>query len=594
MIAFTAPWALAGLVAAAVPILLHLLSRREPPTVEFPAVRYLSETARIHQRRLTLQPWLLLVLRTLLIITLVLAAAGPVWPRAGARGHAPAALVLVLDNSPSAGATVGGVPVLDRLRQAARAVLRQASGGDALWLVTADGAARRGPPELLLAMVDSLEVAWQRLDLGQAVGLGRRILEGEARPGEVMVLSDLQASAVTAAGGAGPLTVIRPEEPPPSNAGVARVELGPQPWTSRSGQVLVAVSAADSADVPLSASLGERAPRQALAAAGRPVGLGLAAGSPGWHEVRIELAPDELRADDRWTGVIRVAPPARVRWDPRDRYLAAASEVLAEGGRILAGADVTLGQLGAGPSIVAPPEDPAQVGALNRALAARGVAWRFGPRLSQATVTDSSDLLRRHPVRVRHRLEPRGGDGDEVLATAGGEPWVVRSGPVVLVGSRFDADWTALPLGADFLPFVDALVHRVAAGDLASVTGFPGEQVVLPDRVDRLLTAGGRVPVEGGAAWVPSSPGVSYLLRGRDTVGVLVVNLDPRESLLARLDDAAVRTIWPGSRVAPVEDAGRLAFAAAGLGDLRGPLLWLALVLGLTEAGLAGRRWRGQ
>jgi len=38
---FLHPWALAGLLAAAVPILLHLIQRREPPTVMFPAVRYL-------------------------------------------------------------------------------------------------------------------------------------------------------------------------------------------------------------------------------------------------------------------------------------------------------------------------------------------------------------------------------------------------------------------------------------------------------------------------------------------------------------------------------------------------------------------------
>ena len=36
MIGFLHPWALAGLAAAAIPVLLHLLARREPPTVVFP------------------------------------------------------------------------------------------------------------------------------------------------------------------------------------------------------------------------------------------------------------------------------------------------------------------------------------------------------------------------------------------------------------------------------------------------------------------------------------------------------------------------------------------------------------------------------
>ena len=90
MIGFLHPWALVGLVAAAIPILLHLLARREPPTVVFPAVRYLITTTREHQRRLKLQHLLLLLFRTLLIIALVLAAAGPTLPaerRARARAQ---------------------------------------------------------------------------------------------------------------------------------------------------------------------------------------------------------------------------------------------------------------------------------------------------------------------------------------------------------------------------------------------------------------------------------------------------------------------------------------------------------------------------
>ena len=85
MIGFLHPWALVGLAAAAIPVLLHLLARREPPTVVFPAVRYLITTTREHQRRLKLQHLLLLLLRTLLIVALVLAAAGPTLPLSGVR-----------------------------------------------------------------------------------------------------------------------------------------------------------------------------------------------------------------------------------------------------------------------------------------------------------------------------------------------------------------------------------------------------------------------------------------------------------------------------------------------------------------------------
>src|SRR6476619_6902071 len=116
MIGFLHPWLLAGLVAAGIPLLLHLLARREPPTVVFPAVRDLVTTTREHQRRLKLQHLLLLLFRTLLIVALVLAAAGPTLPRRGIAGHAPSALVLVVENSPSSGAVVAGTARLSQLQ----------------------------------------------------------------------------------------------------------------------------------------------------------------------------------------------------------------------------------------------------------------------------------------------------------------------------------------------------------------------------------------------------------------------------------------------------------------------------------------------
>ena len=68
MISFLHPWVLAALPLAALPIILHLLARREPPTIAFPSVRYLRTATEEHQRRLKLQHWLLLLLRTLLIL----------------------------------------------------------------------------------------------------------------------------------------------------------------------------------------------------------------------------------------------------------------------------------------------------------------------------------------------------------------------------------------------------------------------------------------------------------------------------------------------------------------------------------------------
>ncbi len=210
MIGFTAPWVLLGLFAAGIPVLLHLFARREPPTVVFPATRYLAETARAHHRRLTLQHWLLLLIRTLLIIVLVLAAAGPSWPSGGVATHAPASLTVIFDNSLSSGAVSGGTPVIEVHRAAARAILGAARPDDALWLITADGVPHRGSAAALRAIVDRLQPVPRRLDLGEAIGLARNAMTGESRPASTVLLSDLQRSAVSAAPGSGPVVAIHP------------------------------------------------------------------------------------------------------------------------------------------------------------------------------------------------------------------------------------------------------------------------------------------------------------------------------------------------------------------------------------------------
>ncbi len=422
MIGFLHPWALAGLAAAAIPVLLHLLARREPPTVAFPAVRYLITTTREHQRRLKLQHLLLLLLRTLLVIALVLAAAGPTVPRSGVAGHAPSALVLILDNSPSSGVVVAGTARLAQLQAAGRQVLARATPDDAVWLLTADGVPRRGDRQVLLDQVGALTVSSRRVDLGAALGLAGEILASESRPGEIALLTDLQASAASPAELRVPLVVGRPEVPPPANVGIARLETGPQPWGSDGGRLTVSLVGDSGGGTAVSARLGTRPARQALAHVGGSAVLAMAGVPTGWWSADAELDPDELRLDDHRVGVVRVAPVARVDWDSASRFVAAACEVLEANRRITRGREVTLGRLARGSSIVQPPEDPAALGALNRALAARGVAWRYGTPLIAPAATDSGALVGRVRVLRRYELQTAQSGRTGVLATVGGAP----------------------------------------------------------------------------------------------------------------------------------------------------------------------------
>ncbi len=588
MIAFAVPWALVGLLAAALPVLLHLVQRREPPEVAFPAVRYLEDATRDHRRRLKLRNLLLLVVRTLLVIMLVLAAAGPT-ARSGIGDHQPSALVLVVDNSASSAAVRDGEMMLTGLATAARAVLARATAADRLWLVTADGIARSGTRGELDARLVGLTPEPVRLDLGAAIAQGRDLVQAAARPGEVVVVTDLQRTAVTDTPGEGEVLVLRPTAPPSANRRVASIESGTQPWGRDGGRISISVAGPDTIPLPVTVAIGGRTLREVLVAPGASSSQRVPAVSAGWAVVRASLPPDEFRLDDTARAVVRVAPPAPVRWNADDRWIGAALAVLAAEGRVRIGDGVRFGAIGPTASIVMPPADPALVGALNRTLVARGAAWQYGSPVLGDARTDSASLLpSRESVSRRLVLEPIGAD-TQVLLRVDGAPWLVRSGDLLLLGSRMDPAWTALPVAAAFVPFVDALVTRASPEAPILVAAAAGDVVVLPDHVSGVRRDSVYTRVEGGARWRPNEPGIHYLVSGADSIGAVAAHVDPRESELARAADGDVRSLWRGARVEDLERGPRIAFTAGSRGDLRSWLLIAAALLALTESALAGR-----
>jgi hypothetical protein len=303
------------------------------------------------------------------------------------------------------------------------------------------------------------------------------------------------------------------------------------------------------------------------------------------------LDPDEFRLDDQRVAAVRVAPVARVGWDSTSRFVAAACEVLAANGRILPGHEVTVGRLGPRASVVQPPDDPAELGALNRALATRGIGWSYGNISNDVTFSDSGVVVGRQRVARRYSLQSTTSGRTGVLASVNGAPWIVRGGNVILLGSRLDPAWTDLPVSAGFMPFVDVLLNRLARGEAALEHGAPGDPVQLPDMVTEVRRGDRDWRVEGGGLFQPPEAGVYYLRSGRDTIGAISVNPDPRESRLARASDAQARQLWKGARLVALQDAPDAAFSSASRGDLRGPLLWLALIAGMAEVGLASA-WR--
>ena len=562
---FLHPLALLGLAAAAIPALLHLLQRRTPPQLDFPPLRYLSEAERQSARRLKLRHLLLLLLRTALIVVIVLAAARPLVPVRGGGEHEPTALVVILDNSPSSGAVIDGHPVLDRLRVAARASIARTSASDRVWLLLADGVVRGGSRETLLASADSATPDWRRLDLVSAVARAARIVHAEPLPSrEVHVFSDLQLTAL-AAGRADVPRGVRILSLAPAR-GRAAVNRGVASARVAEGALLVTVTGAEGGEpAPMTVRVGARDVGRALAAPrggdAAVVSVTLPVERTGWWAGEAVLEPDELRADDQRPFVWHVAPPARVTAGPAaGPFIGVALSVLRDARRVAEGRDVIMGEVPAGGGsggrlVVQPPADPALIGQANRSLAARGTAWRWGLAGTPGPL-ESRDVEQISGAQVtrRYRLE---GTGGNVLATVNGEPWLVRAGDVVLLGSRLDTSWTALPATPGFVPFVDALVNRVVAG--ASLV-----------------------------AEAEGTPRVEFHVRGADTVGATVFGLDPRESDLTPASPELVAAAF-GPTVQVLDEARFAAerFAGTRRADASALLLVLALLLAATELGVA-------
>jgi len=578
-VTFLHPLALVGLAAAAIPALLHLLERRVPPEAEFPPLRYLSEAERQNARRLKLRHLLLLILRTALIVLIVVAAARPLFPTQASGGslHEPTALAVILDNSPSSGLVVDGRPALERLKAMARGSLARATASDRLWLVLADGVARAATPEALLATVDSAAVSARRLDLTAAVRAATRLVGAEPLPArEVHVVSDLQRTALGPGRAGVPRGVrVLALAPPPASQAPANRGVGAARVTDGAAAVSIVgtpgTGAAGGA-APVTLRIHGREVGRALAVPGSTVSITLPPLGPGWWVGDVVLDADELRADDTRLLVWRVAAPARVTALSAaggGRFVAAALAVLEEGHRVrVGGTDVAIGdrpEAGSLVSVVLPPAEPALIGQANRALAARGGRWRFASAGTPGPIAGSAlPAIAGLQVTRRYRIEAvtgdasRGTGGDTtVLATVNGQPWLVRDGNVLLLGSRLDTAWTALPAAPAFVPFVDALVNRLARGEalISEVEGVPR---------------------------------VEFRTRGADTIGAIVYGLDPQESDLTPAPPALVHDVLE----AEVLDGAAFAaarFAGAGRRDGSGLLLMLALVCALVELGVATR-----
>jgi hypothetical protein len=212
---FPALWALGfgalpilqfGIAATSLPILIHLLNRRKYREMRWAAMRFLIAAMRKNQRRVKVEQWLLLAIRTLVVLLVVLAMAKPFLESLGAialpgqRTHR----VIVLDGSLSMAYATAEKTRFERAKALGAQLVRDARRGDVLSVVlmadpprvvVGDASPSANQVEVLKE-INSITLPHGGTDLVASFGAIDRVLEVSTIPRkEVIFLTDLQAAS---------------------------------------------------------------------------------------------------------------------------------------------------------------------------------------------------------------------------------------------------------------------------------------------------------------------------------------------------------------------------------------------------------------
>ena len=138
MLTFLNSIILAGLVAVALPLLIHLLTRQRLKRIEFSSVSFLKLLQAQKMRRVRLREIILLILRTLIVLLLILAFARPALRGSlagGVKAHANTTVAILLDNSLSMSRETSRGSVLRLAKDRALEVVDLLKEGDQAFLV---------------------------------------------------------------------------------------------------------------------------------------------------------------------------------------------------------------------------------------------------------------------------------------------------------------------------------------------------------------------------------------------------------------------------------------------------------------------------
>jgi len=200
---FAAPLFLIAALAAAIPVILHLINRQKAKDLPFSTLRFLRISAEKTRRRRRIHDLLLMLLRAAVLVLIALGLAGPTLTHLGALwGGARSAVVIILDNSASMGTLDQERLRFETATDAATQILDELGPDDQVALMLTGGPKfpEQGrfdrTHEKVRQMLAQCIVSYETADLGPKVEEARKLLEkSKAANKHIYVITDLQKHA---------------------------------------------------------------------------------------------------------------------------------------------------------------------------------------------------------------------------------------------------------------------------------------------------------------------------------------------------------------------------------------------------------------
>jgi len=203
---FLNPAVLFGLIAAAMPLILHLLNLRKLKTIEFSSLQFLKEMQKNKIRRIKLKQILLLIIRTLLIISIVLAFARPAIDGTipGFESFAKSSNVILIDNSFSMDLSDENGNRFNQTKKIINEILSTMQDGDEVVIIEMANPTDSKIYEFTRNMdylrdeLAKIQISFQPADIDKSLKLASKILDGATNfSKDIFIVTDAQPNIWT-------------------------------------------------------------------------------------------------------------------------------------------------------------------------------------------------------------------------------------------------------------------------------------------------------------------------------------------------------------------------------------------------------------